>query len=198
VLKLKWRQSSPDRKIGWVFKEDAAMGKTGRSRVDAQTGRKQRYLPLREFFREALWDAVVVSGFAFAQEQLEAERAALCGPRYAHDPERAAMRAGHAPTSLTVGGRRAEINRPRVRSSDGHELSLPSWQAWSARDPLEQRAVEQMVLGVSSRHYARLLEPLREIGVRGVRKSVVPSFSGRRKSGAFLSNERERLVGGVK
>jgi hypothetical protein len=25
---------------------------------------------------------------------------------------------------------------------------------------------------------------------------VVPSFSGRRKSGAFLSNERERLVGG--
>jgi len=149
------------------------MGKTGRSRVEEQTGGKQRYLPLREFFREALWDAVVVSGFAFAQEQLEAERAALCGPRYAHDPERAAMRAGHAPSSLTVGGRRAEINRPRVRSSDGHELFLPSWQAWSARDPLEQRAVEQMVLGVSSRHYARSLEPLREIGVRGVSKSVV-------------------------
>jgi len=65
------------------------MGKTGRSRVEEQTGGKQRYLPLREFFREALWDAVVVSGFAFAQEQLEAERAALCVPRYAPDPERA-------------------------------------------------------------------------------------------------------------
>ena len=33
----------------------------------------------------------------------------------------------------------------------GHELRLPSWREWSARDPLEQRAVEQMVLGVSTR-----------------------------------------------
>jgi putative transposase len=116
----------------------------------------------------------VVSGFAFAQEQLEAERAALCGPRYAHDPERAAMRAGHAPSSLTVGGRRAEINRPRVCSSDGHELFLPSWQAWSARDPLEQRALEQMVLGISTRRYARSLEALpEELKVRGISKSAV-------------------------
>jgi len=37
-----------------------------------------------------------------------------------------------------------------VRSAEGHELKLPSWQEWSARDPLQQRAVEQMVLGVST------------------------------------------------
>ena len=44
-----------------------------------------------------------------------------------------------------LGGRRVAVNRPRVRSTEGHERKLPSWQEWSARDPLQQRAVEQMV-----------------------------------------------------
>ena len=75
------------------------MRKAGRSRVEEQTAAKQWHLPLSEFFHAALWDTVVVSGFEFAREQLEAERAAL--------------RAGHAKSSLTLGGRRAEIERPR-------------------------------------------------------------------------------------
>ena len=150
------------------------MGKTGRSRAEAQTEARQWHLPLSDIFREALWDTVVVSGFEFAREQLEAERAAVCGPRYTHLAERAVMRAGHAKSSLTLGGRRTEIKRPRVRSFDRHELTLPSWQAWSARDPLERRALEQMMLGVSSRHYARALEPLpEEIAVSGISKSAV-------------------------
>jgi hypothetical protein len=69
-------------------------------------------LPLREFAREALWETVMLSGLAFAEEALEAERTALCGPRYAHDAGPAAMRAGHAASSLTLGGRRAEVKRP--------------------------------------------------------------------------------------
>jgi putative transposase len=174
LLKLKWRQSSPDRTIGWAFKEDAAMRKTGRSRAEEQTEARQWHLPLSGFFREALWDTVVFSGFEFAREQLEAERAALCGPRYAHLAERAAIRAGHAKSSLTLGGRRAEIDRPRARSLDGHELALPSWQTWNTRDPLERPALEQMILGVSSRRYARSLEPLpEEIAASGISKSAV-------------------------
>jgi putative transposase len=150
------------------------MRKTGRSGIKEQSAARQWHLPLGEFFRDALFDTVVIAGFAFAQEQLEAERAMLCGPRYAHDAERAALRAGHAKSSLTLGGRRAEINRPRVRSRAHHELALPSWEAWSARDPLTERAVEQMLLGVSSRRYARSLEPLPDpVEVHGVSKSAV-------------------------
>ena len=150
------------------------MRKTGRSLVEEQTPSGQRYLPLKEFAREALWETVMLSGLAFAEEELEAERTALCGPRYAHDTARRAMRAGHVASSLTLGGRRTAVNRPRVRERDGHELALPSWQAWSARDPLNQRAVEQMVLGVSSRRYARSLEPLPQaLGVHGISKSAV-------------------------
>jgi putative transposase len=62
----------------------------------------------------------------------------------------------------------------RARSTDNHELRLPGWQAWSSHDPLDERAFEQMVLGVSTRRYARSLEPLpQEVKVRGISKSAV-------------------------
>ena len=63
-------------------------------------------------------------------------------------------------SSPSLGGRRVEVERPRVRSIDGREL--PSWRVRSSRDPLEQRAAEQMVLGVSTRRYPRSLEVLPE------------------------------------
>lgn len=99
------------------------MRKIDRSKGKEQTGARQRYLPLSEFAREALWDTVMLSGLAFVEEALEAERSGLCGPRYAHDAGRAALRAGHVASSLTLGGRRAEVKRPRVRSMAGQELS---------------------------------------------------------------------------
>lgn len=130
--------------------------------------------PFRGLARAALWDSVVLSGFGFIQEELEAERMALCGERYTHQEHREAVRGGHVPSSLVLGGRRVEIQRPRARGINGRELSLPSWRAWSTRDPLDERAFEQMVVGVSTRRYARSLEPLpKEIAVRGVSKSAV-------------------------
>jgi hypothetical protein len=124
------------------------MGKTGRSTGREQRAQGQLQLPLRVMAQESPWDAVVISGVAFAEEQLEAERAALCWTRYAHLADRAAMRSGHIPSSLVLGARRVEVKRLRVRSIDGHEVSLPSWRAWSGRNPLDERAFEQMQLGV--------------------------------------------------
>lgn len=150
------------------------MRKTGKKRDEEQSAAGQMRFPFRGFARAALWDSVILSGFGFVQDELEAERTALCGERYAHQEHRQAVRAGHVPSSLVLGGRRVELRRPRARSTDGHELRLPSWQAWSSHDPLDERAYEQMVLGVSTRRYARSLEPLpQEVEVRGISKSAV-------------------------
>jgi len=73
-------------------------------------------MPLRETVCEALLDTVIVSGLEYVSEVLEEERAALCGPRYQHDPRRGASRAGSVVSSLSLGGRRVEIERPRARS----------------------------------------------------------------------------------
>jgi putative transposase len=163
--------------------------KTGKSRVEEQA-RTQRYFPLKEFAREALWDTVVFSGLAYAQEALEEERRAICGERYAHLADRIAMRSGHIASSLTLGGRLVKIDRPRVRGADG-EVTLPSWREWSSRDPLEKRAVEQMVVGVSTRRYQRSLEPLPAgFQVHGVSKSAV--------SGRFVVGTTNKLAGLMK
>jgi hypothetical protein len=57
-LKLKWRQSSPDRKIGLEKEEEAAVKKNGKSRGREQSAQKQLMLPLRGLARAALWDTV--------------------------------------------------------------------------------------------------------------------------------------------
>lgn len=150
------------------------MGKTDRRSDGAQRSQTQLQLPLRDMVREALFDTVIVAGVGFVGEVLEEERTVLCGRRYQRDPQRQALRAGWLASSLSLGGRRVEIERPRVRSVDGHEMNLPSWRAWSARDPLQRRAMEQMLVGVSTRRYARSLEPLpSELGVHGMSKSAV-------------------------
>jgi len=130
-------------------------------------------------------------------EVLEMERVALCGERYAHLAARQALRAGHVASSLVLGGRRVAVQRPRARSVEGGELRLPSWREWSARDPLDERALEQMVLGVSTRGYARSLEPLPEaVTVRGISKSAVSErfvYGTERKLAELMSRDLRQL-----
>jgi hypothetical protein len=148
------------------------MSKSDRRGAEEQS--RQPQLHFRELVREVLFDTVIVSGLEYVAEVLEEERTVLCGPRYQHDPRRQGLRAGSAPSSLSLGGRRIEVERPRARGMDGRELALPSWRAWSSRDPLERRAIEQMLVGVSTRRYARSLEPLpSDFSAHGMGKSAV-------------------------
>ena len=158
----------------------------------------QLWLRLPGLVGEALYETVIGVGLACVDEALEAERAALCGARYVHRADRQALRAGHLASSLALGGRRVAVSRPRVRSVEGRELKLPSWQEWSARDPLDQRALEQMVLGVSTRRYARSLEPLPQtVQVRGVSKSAVSDrfvYGTERKLAELMSRNLRGLA----
>src|SRR5579864_1243645 len=170
----------------------SAKGKDGR-----KAARGQLWLHLPGMVREALYDTVIGAGLACVDEVLEAERVVLCGERYEHLAERQALRAGHVASSLVLGGRRVAVQRPRARSIEGRELRLPSWREWSARDPLEQRAVEQMVVGVSTRGYARSLEPLpAAVAVRGISKSAVSArfvYGTERKLAELMSRELRDL-----
>lgn len=153
------------------------MEKTRKNKTESQ-GTAQMLLPLLGLMatvKGALFELVVGSGLGMLQALLEQEREQLCGTRYRHDPKRKASRAGYADAAeLVLGGRRVAVKRPRVRSSDGKEVPLPSWERFAAEDPLSERAVEQMLLGVATRKYARSLEPL-PAGTksRGTSKSAV-------------------------
>jgi len=139
-----------------------------------QTAREQTQLSLRDRVRGALYETVVTCGLAVVLELLEEERTVRCGPRYRHDAKREAYRAGHVESSLVLGGRQVKMKRPRARTRRGEEVELPSWELWARQDPLTERAMEQMLVGVSTRRYARSLEPAPEgVESRGTGKSAV-------------------------
>jgi putative transposase len=176
------------------------MSKSAKSEGRKKAGDEgQLWLRLPGLVRDALYETVIGAGLGCVDEVLEAERVALCGARYAHISDRGALRGGHIASSLVLGGRRIGVSRPRVRSVDGRELRLPSWREWSARDPLDERALEQMVLGVSTRRYARSLEPLPEAvaAVRGISKSAVSErfvYGTERKLAELMSRELRALA----
>lgn len=94
---------------------------------------------------------------SYVGEVLEEEHAALCGSALSARASTAGDRASSAASSLTLRDRQVRIGCPRARSIGGHEMTLPSWRAWSSRDPLNERAFEQIELGVSTQRYARAL-----------------------------------------
>ncbi len=131
-------------------------------------------LSLPAIVAEDLFSLVHTVGMHALQQLLEEERAGLCGPRYQHDKERLASRHGTVQGALVLGGRRVRVKRPRVRTADGREVPLPTWERFSLQDPLDKRATEQMLVGVSTRKYARSLEPLpEELDAYGTSKSAV-------------------------
>ena len=135
-----------------------------------------RSLPLVELLvdtKAELFELMVRSGLRVLDVMLEEDRTTLCGPRYAHQSDRAAARAGTVPSEVVLGGRTVAIRRPRVRA-DGHEVVLPTFRTMADADPLHRRAVEQMLVGVATRQYARSLEPLpAAVTSRGTSKSAV-------------------------
>ena len=152
------------------------MGKAARKSDRGQEENAQALLPIAALaftLRRGLREFVVESGMKVLGELLEQERTQLCGPRYKHEPERTAHRAGHTSGELAMGGRRVQVRRPRVRT-DERELELPTWKQFSSEDPLNARALEEMVIGVSTRKYRRALEELPpEVKERGTSKSAV-------------------------
>ena len=120
-----------------------------------------------------LFDLAVRSGLQVLDAMLEEDRTAICGPRYAHQADRTASRAGTVASTVVLGGRKVSIRRPRVRSGR-QEVPLPTFQTMAQTDPLRRRTVEQLLVGVSTRGYARSLEPLpADIPSRSVSKSAV-------------------------
>lgn len=110
--------------------------------------------------REGLLAMSVAAGMAVMQAIFEAEIAAACGPKGTHDPDRAAVRHGSGRGSVTLGGRRVPVTRPRARTIDGHEVPLTNYMHFAAEDMLSQVVMERMLAGVATRRHARTAEPV--------------------------------------
>jgi len=88
----------------------------------------------------------------------------LAGRRGKHNVERVAVRHGTERGSVTLGGRRVPVQRPRVRAADGSgELPVPAYELFSSTEVLGRLAMDKMLAGLSSRRYGPVgLEPVGE------------------------------------
>jgi putative transposase len=110
--------------------------------------------------REGLLAMSVAAGMAVMAAMFEAEMTEACGPKGKHDATRAAVRHGHGGGSVTLGGRRVAVTRPRARTVDGHEVPLTSYEHFAADDMLTRVVMERMLAGVATRRHARTAEPI--------------------------------------
>ena len=143
--------------------------------VALSTVMQQLVLPMMvgvEATRDGLLSFVHQMGLRALDELLGIEAESIAGPKGRKLPSRTHHHWGTARTPLPFGGRTLKIERPRVRRKSGGEEVLPSLQAFCAADPMSERVVEQIVLGVSTRGYERSLEPVpADAEVAGTSKS---------------------------
>lgn len=110
--------------------------------------------------REGLLAMSVATGLAVMQAMFEADITAVAGPKGKHNADRVAVRHGSEQGSVTLGGRRVPVTRPRARTLDGHEVAVPSYAHFAAEDLLSQVVMERMLAGVATRRHARISEPV--------------------------------------
>src|SRR5438270_10335610 len=87
--------------------------------------------------KEGLLALSVGVGLGVLSELMEEEVDDVVGPKGKWNAERTAVRHGHEGGEVTLGGRRVEVERPRVRTADGEmEVPLQTYQHFADRDPL--------------------------------------------------------------
>ncbi len=111
--------------------------------------------------REGLLAMAVSAGLAVMGSLMEESVTALCGPKGKHDAGRSAVRHGSEDGSVTLGGRRVGVRRPRVRASDGSgEVPVPAYDLFSSTELLSEMALAKMMAKLSTRRYRAGLEPV--------------------------------------
>src|SRR5438128_11693385 len=111
--------------------------------------------------REGLLALSVGVGLGVVHELMELEVEEVVGPKGRHNPDRSAKRHGHEDGSLTLGGRRVRVRRPRMRTADDErELPVQAYEYFADRDPLTRAVMDRMLAGVSTRRFAGVGGPV--------------------------------------
>jgi transposase-like protein len=148
-----------------------------------------------EHMREGLLAASTAVGLEVMAELMDAEVTAIAGAKGRHNYDRAAVRHGTEAGSVTLGGRRVPVRRPRVRTIDNgddqpaREVPLESYTTLAATDLFAEGIVARMLAGISTRRYPVALEPVGsqvEQAAQATSKSAV--------SRRFVNATAERLA----
>jgi putative transposase len=127
--------------------------------------------------KRGVMDAVHRIGLGVLEGTFRANAEVLVGEKGRHQSNRQLNHWGTTPAELTFGGRRVQVQRPRVRrrggKGKGAEVAVPLFEQFCEGDPLPERVIEQLLLGVATRGYAESLGALADgVVTRGTSKSA--------------------------
>ncbi len=161
-------------------------GKPGQRRIELPEHVRVSLAETASAAKQGLLAFAVAVGLDVFRTLCEEDVTGICGPKGKHDPDRTAYRHTRERSSVTLGGRRVAVDKPRVRSVAGEEVALPTWSAFSGDELLSEMALERMLAGLSTRRYRVGLEPVGEdLEATGTtRSSVSRRFVARTKVAA--------------
>jgi putative transposase len=112
--------------------------------------------------KEGLLAFASATGLVVMRQMMEAELTGRVGTKHAKIPpaERTGNWHGSTTGSVVLGGRQVSTERPRGRSTEGTEIELDTWKAFSSADLLNSLVVERMLAGVATRRHYDVAEPV--------------------------------------
>lgn len=134
----------------------------------------QLHLPLKQIaaaLQEGVGTLMRQAGLELMQLIMEDEVRQLAGERYQLRQPTQGYRWGSEAGFLVVDGQKAKIQRPRVRSRDGREQKLGSYELFRRNEPLDEAVWDKLMLGLSTRNYGQLVRQFAE--AYGIEKSAV-------------------------
>ena len=134
----------------------------------------QLHLPLKEVaaaLQEGVGELMRQAGLEMMQLIMADEVRRLAGERCQRRQDEQGYRWGTERGFLVVDGQKTKIGRPRVRSADGHEQTLGSYELLRRNKPLDEAVWDKLMLGLSTRNYGKVV---REFAASyGIEKSAV-------------------------
>jgi putative transposase len=101
--------------------------------------------------KEGLLALSVGVGLGVLEELMAEEVEEVCGPKGRHDQDRVAYRHGSDDGEVTLGGRRVQVERPRMRTKDGsEEVPVRTYEHFASRDQLSRVVLERMLAGLDA------------------------------------------------
>ena len=97
----------------------------------------------------------LTAGIGAIEQMLCEDAQQLVGTRHNRGGGRVGYRWGRTKGKIGFHGGKVAVYRPRVRSYDGHEVTLPTWMAAQAEDWLGRWAMNLMLINVSTRKLRR-------------------------------------------
>ena len=133
-----------------IDREDAV--RQFRKRAEQSEESLQLHLPFKEVaaaLQEGVGHLMRQAGLELMQLVMDEEVRELAGERYQRRQGEQPYRWGHEKGFLVADGQKAPIRRPRLRTEQGHEQPLGSYELFRRGEPLDAAVWDKLMLGTS-------------------------------------------------